>query len=278
VSSLRTIGFIGAGQMALALASGISRTSTFSQASIYATEPNNEAWQRFQTSVPKAQRLNDNLELFQKCECIFLSVKPQIAPVVFAELQHQTFTNHLVVSIVAGLKLSTLQQGIRGTRLVRVMPNTPALIGAGVSAITPDVSATESDRNNVSNLLQSVGETVFVQEELLDSVTGLSGSGPAYVFTFIEALSDGGVRMGLPREVATKLAVQTVLGSAAMMKTTEKHAGELRDQVTSPGGTTIAGLHELERGGFRAVVMNAVEAASKRATELGQSNPASGKR
>src|SRR5205807_6670554 len=155
-------------------------------------------------------------------------------------------------------------------RLIRVMPNTPCLVGASASAYTPGESATAEDTALVDRLLNAVGRAFRLPEHLLDAVTGLSGSGPAFVYVMIEALSDGGVRMGLPRDVATVLAAQTVLGSAKMVLETGQHPGVLKDMVASPGGTTIAGLHALERGGLRAAFMDAVEAATKRATELGK--------
>jgi pyrroline-5-carboxylate reductase len=176
-----------------------------------------------------------------------------------------------VVSIAAGITLRQLAEGLGShCRLVRVMPNTPCLVGASASAYCPGDKATAEDVAVVDCLLNAVGRAFRVPEHLLDAVTGLSGSGPAFVYLMIEALSDGGVRVGLPRDVATALAAQTVLGSAKMVLETNLHPGTLKDMVASPGGTTIAGLHALERGGVRGALMDAVEAATKRSQELGQ--------
>jgi pyrroline-5-carboxylate reductase len=169
--------------------------------------------------------------------------------------------------------LKQLAEGIGAkSRMVRVMPNTPCLVGASASAYAAGEAATEDDLKLVDRLLNAVGRAYRLPEHLLDAVTGLSGSGPAYVYVMIEALSDGGVRVGLPRDVATALAAQTVLGAARMVLETQQHPSVLKDKVTSPGGTTIAGLHALERGGFRAALIDAVEAATQRAKELRMEN------
>jgi pyrroline-5-carboxylate reductase len=176
----------------------------------------------------------------------------------------------LVVSIAAGVRLSTLAEGLgANVRLVRVMPNTPCLVGRGACGFCLGKAATADDGQLVHQLLAAVGIAVEVEEKLLNAVTGLSGSGPAFVYVAIEALSDGGVRAGLPRSAATTLAVQTVLGAAEMVLATGEHPGVLKDRVTSPGGTTIAGLAALESGGFRAALLDAVDAATRRSEELG---------
>jgi pyrroline-5-carboxylate reductase len=191
---------------------------------------------------------------------------------VMAELQGRLSAKQLVVSVAAGVTLTAMAAGLgSGPRLVRVMPNTPCLIGRGASAFALGPGATPADSELVARLLASVGIALPVDEKLLDAVTGLSGSGPAFVYIMIEALSDGGVRMGLPREIATQLAAQTVLGAAEMVLTTGEHPGRLKDQVTSPGGTTIAGVQAMELGGVRGALMSAVEAAARRSMELGQS-------
>jgi pyrroline-5-carboxylate reductase len=188
---------------------------------------------------------------------------------VLQELRHVVTPAHLVVSIAAGISLESLERGLgAGRRLVRVMPNTPALLGEGASGYSLGAHALASDEDVVRSCLLAVGRAYRVPESLLDAVTGLSGSGPAFVYVMIEALSDGGVRVGLPRDIATALAAQTVLGAARMVLETKEHPGVLKDQVTSPGGTTIAGLHALERGGFRAALIDAVEAATRRSAEL----------
>jgi len=185
-------------------------------------------------------------------------------------LQGKIAGEKLLVSVAAGIRLATLADRFgKGLRLVRVMPNTPCLIGQGACAYCLGEHATAEDGQLVKQLLQSVGIAYEVEEKLLDAVTGLSGSGPAFVYIMIEALSDGGVRMGLPRNVATALAAQTVRGAAEMVTVTGEHPGVLKDRVASPGGTTMAGLQALESGGLRAALMAAVEAATRRAGELG---------
>ncbi len=189
-----------------------------------------------------------------------------------AGLRGKFTDNHLLISIAAGVTLTKLEGALPpGARVIRVMPNTPALVGAGASAFALGKSATAADGELAKKLLSAVGIAFQVKESLLDAVTGLSGSGPAYVYQFIEALSDGGVAAGLPRDMATKLAAQTVLGAAKMVLETGQHPGALKDQVTSPGGTTIEGLHELEKGRMRAIVMSAVRAATEKSKKLGQS-------
>jgi pyrroline-5-carboxylate reductase len=204
---------------------------------------------------------------------LLLAVKPQHVGGVLNQLKAGFEDRHLMVSIAAGVPLSTFGQALgSGRRLIRVMPNTPCLVGAGASAFALGGAANADDAGLVEELLSAVGIALEVPENLLDAVTGLSGSGPAYVYQIIEALSDGGVRAGLPRTIATKLAAQTVLGAAKMVLETGEHPGSLKDAVASPGGTTIAGLHALEAGGLRGVLMNAVLAATERSRELGQSS------
>jgi pyrroline-5-carboxylate reductase len=197
-------------------------------------------------------------------------------PAVLAELRSVVTSKHLIVSIAAGLRLSKIAEGLadagrkEALRLVRVMPNTPCLVGQSASGFCAGPHATAQDLQLVEQLLGAVGKAFQVEEKMLDAVTGLSGSGPAFVYVMIEALSDGGVRMGLPRNVASALAAQTVLGAAAMVLSTGEHPAVLKDRVASPGGTTIAGLQALESGGVRGALIAAVEAATKRSQELGQ--------
>jgi pyrroline-5-carboxylate reductase len=202
-------------------------------------------------------------DFFQDHQARAAAVLNEISP-VFAR-------KHLLVSIAAGVATSRLEAALPGrSRVVRVMPNTPALVGAAAAGFSLGKSATRSDGQLVQRLFSAVGVAFQLKENLLDAVTGLSGSGPAYVYQFIEALSDGGVAAGLPRDVATQLAAQTVLGGARMVLETGTHPGTLKDMVTSPGGTTIEGLHELEKGKMRGTVMNAVRAAAAKSKKLGQ--------
>lgn len=254
--------------MATALAKGFIAAGSLSPKSIVACDVIADAGKRF-VEQTGTRTVGTNREVAQQSKIVFLSVKPQQIAQVLSELRDAIQPHHLIVSIAAGVSLKTLANGLsENARLIRVMPNTPALVGYGASAFSRGAKATNDDSAIVQRLLSNVGVAVEVPEKLLDAVTGLSGSGPAYVYQIIEALSDGGVRMGLPRDTATKLAAQTVLGAAQMVLTTGQHPGQLKDAVTSPGGTTIAGLHALERGGLRGTLMNAVEAATNRAREL----------
>ncbi|WP_010587618.1 pyrroline-5-carboxylate reductase [Schlesneria paludicola] len=263
-----SVGFIGAGQMATALAKGFIAAGSLSRESIVACDVVAAAGQRFVEQT--GARLGESIaEVASASSVIFLAVKPQQMSAVFHELRHAMTHDPLIVSIAAGVTLKSMSAGLReDVRMIRVMPNTPCLVGAGASAFARGPKATAADGALVQKLLSNVGLAVEVPEKLLDAVTGLSGSGPAYIYQIIEALSDGGVRMGLPRETATKLAAQTVAGAAQMVLMTGQHPGALKDAVTSPGGTTIAGLHALERGGLRGTLMNAVQAATERAREL----------
>jgi len=200
---------------------------------------------------------------------IFLAVKPNCVMGACNDIMDAKDSGAVIISIAAGITLETLEKALPGRRVVRVMPNTPCLVGEAACGFALGTLATDEDRTLVKTLLDAVGLSMEVSETLLNAVTGLSGSGPAYVFQFIEALSDGGVRAGLPRNVATMLAAQTVKGAAEMVLSTGKHPGQLKDAVTSPGGTTIAGVEALEKGGFRATTISAVTAATKRSMQLG---------
>jgi pyrroline-5-carboxylate reductase len=267
-SDLR-IGFLGAGRMATALARGWLHAGLVMVDRISASDPIPEARSRFAQETGTSS-LEANGAVVQRSDVLILAVKPQSIPLLLAEIRPLLTARHLVMSIAAGVSLSQLAEGLGPERrVIRVMPNTPCLVGASAAGYAAAATATAADCRLVDRLLSSVGKAFSLPEKLLDAVTGLSGSGPAYVFVMIEALSDGGVRMGLPRDVATQLAAQTVFGAAKMLLETGLHAGVLKDQVASPGGTTIAGLHALEKAGFRAAVMDAVEAATRRSAELG---------
>lgn len=263
------IGFVGAGQMARALARGMVRAGQVA-AAIVAHDPAREAAQQFVEEIPGALMVGTNREVLEKSRMIILAVKPQSLAEVAVELAEVPKSDKLMVSILAGVRLSSLCRQLSSPRVVRVMPNTPSLVGCGAAAFALGPGATREDSDQVSRLLGSVGMAFEVEERLLDAVTGLSGSGPAYVYAIIEALSDGGVRVGLPRKIATALAAQTVLGAAQMVLSAAEHPAVLRERVTSPGGTTIAGLQLLERRGLRSALIDAVEAATRRSEELGQ--------
>ncbi len=264
------VGFLGAGKMATALARGWLATGLVGPDRVVASDPDTHARNAFRGST--AQRVTEsNQEVVAASDLLVLAVKPQSMTALLNEIRGDVSERHLIVSIAAGVSLAQLTQGLGADRrVVRVMPNTPCLVGASASGFAPGEHATPEDVTLVERLLGAVGLAYRLPESLLDAVTGLSGSGPAFVYVVIEALSDGGVRMGLPRDVATALAAQTVLGSAKMVLETRSHPGVLKDMVTSPGGTTIAGLHALERGGLRAALIDAVEAATKRSAELGR--------
>jgi len=264
-------GFIGSGKMAGALVRGMIRAGTAKPGSITVSDPIEAARTSLSVETGACSAI-DNQEVANASDVLVLAVKPQSMASVLEELRPAITPDHLMISIAAGISIATLANGL-GTaprRIVRVMPNTPALLGEGASAYCLGPHARPEDDATVRSCLDAVGRSYQVAEPLLDAVTGLSGSGPAFVYVMIEALSDGGVRMGLPREIATALAAQTLLGAAKMVLETGLHPGQLKDQVTSPGGTTIAGLHALERAGVRAGLIDAVEAATKRSAELGR--------
>jgi pyrroline-5-carboxylate reductase len=213
----------------------------------------------------------DNREVARAAEILVLSVKPQILQKVLREVGDQIRPGALVISIAAGVDTETIEEGLaESVRVVRAMPNVPATVGAGATAIAPGRRAGDADLDTARAIFDAVGITVSLDESLLDAVTGLSGSGPAYIFLILEALADAGVKVGLSRRDAQRLAAQTVMGSAKLLLDTDEHPGRLKDMVTSPGGTAIAGLHTLEEGGLRTTLINAVETATKRARELGR--------
>lgn len=265
-----TVGFLGAGKMATALAKGLLRADLVTPKRLIAGDPVSAACSAFGRETG-ATTTASNLEVVKEASVLVLAVKPDQVGSVLNEIRPAFTPDHLLLSIAAGVTLARLESGLGpGARVIRVMPNTPALVGASASAFALGTNASAADGALALKLLSAVGLAFQLKESLLDAVTGLSGSGPAYVYVAIEALSDGGVAAGLPREIATKLAAQTVFGSAKMVLETGVHPGALKDMVASPGGTTIEGLHELERGQFRATLMNAVRAAADRARRLGQ--------
>ena len=271
MSSRLNIGFLGAGKMAAALARGFVRGELVVPREIIASDPFDTARKNFAAEVG-AKTTAANTEVAKFANVLILATKPDQVPAVLTEISGAFTKNHLLISIAAGVTLAKLEGALPvGSRVIRVMPNTPALVSEGASAFALGKNASVADAELAKKLLSAVGVALQVKESLLDAVTGLSGSGPAYVYQFIEALSDGGVASGLPRDIATKLAAQTVLGAAKMVLETGQHPGALKDQVTSPGGTTIEGLHALEKGKLRATVISAVRAATEKSKKLGLS-------
>lgn len=270
MSSGMKIGFLGAGKMATALARGFVNAGLASRDDLLASDPYETARAAFAQDTG-GKVTTTNLEVARACPLLVLAVKPDQVNDVLAEIRPQFTAQHLLISIAAGVPLARLEAALpEGARVIRVMPNTPALVGASASAYATGRAARPEDAALAQRLLSAVGLALAVKESLLDAVTGLSGSGPAYAFLMIEALSDGGVAAGLPRETATRLAAQTLLGAAKLLLETGQHPGALKDMVTSPGGTTIEGLHALERGGVRAALIEAVRAASDKSRKLGQ--------
>lgn len=257
--------------MATALARGWLAAGLVRAEHVLASDPVPQARKAF-ASETGLHATGDNREVVAASSILVIAVKPQSMAALLNDIRSGITPDHLIVSIAAGVPLRQLSSGLGpNIRLIRVMPNTPCLVGASASGYAPGENATAEDISLVDRFLNAVGKAFRVPESLLDAVTGLSGSGPAFVYLVIEALSDGGVRVGLPRDAATQLAAQTVFGAAKMVLETGSHPAVLKDAVTSPGGTTIAGLHALERGGLRAALIDAVEAATRRSAELGKS-------
>jgi pyrroline-5-carboxylate reductase len=264
-----TIGFIGAGNMAEAMIRGLTKGGHIAAERIIASGPRRERLDALAKQFA-IRVTTDNREVARGSNLVVLAVKPQILDRVLREVGDQLSADTLVVSIAAGIDTAAIEEAIApGVRVVRAMPNTPALVGAAATAIAAGKLASPSDLATARALFDAVGITVVLDEAHLDAVTGLSGSGPAYIFLILEALADAGVKVGLSRRDALRLAAQTVMGSAKLLLDTDEHPGKLKDMVTSPGGTAISGLHTLEAGGLRTTLINAVEAATRRARELG---------
>ena len=266
------IGFVGGGRMAEALIKGILEAKLFAPGDVLVFDPDGQRRDHL-AALYKVSVCQSNCEVAVASSNLVLAVKPQVMAAVLEDLAGCVNENHLLISIAAGLPLVLFEERLHANhcRVIRVMPNTPALVQAGAAAISPGAGATSEDISFACRLFEKVGKAVVLEEKYLDAVTGLSGSGPAYVFSFIEALVDAGVKVGLNRQVAEELVLQTVYGSVLLAMQSNQHPAVLRAMVTSPGGTTIAGLHQLARGGFSGLVMDAVEAATRRSEELGRS-------
>ena len=268
MSAPLSLGCIGGGQMAEALIRGISQAGLVPAENIFVAEPNADRVAHLKERY--GIRTGSPAELCANCLTLLAAVKPQIAPAALADYAPHLTGAHLLLSIMAGVTLTRLADYTGGkARLIRAMPNTPALVLAGAAAYSPGPTATADDRELAGRLFGAVGEALEVPESQLDAVTGLSGSGPGFVYLFLEALADGGVLAGLPRPQAERLALQTLYGSARLALESGEHAALLKGRVTSPGGTTIAGIEALEAGGFRGLVMAAVRRATERSRELG---------
>lgn len=262
------LGVIGGGVMAEAIVSRLIAQGNISAEGVLVSEPLPQRGDYLRETYG-VKVTTSNQEVAKTNDLLLLAVKPQIVDRVAEDLRDAVRRDQLIVSILAGVSLKRLQRAFPPVSLIRAMPNTPATVGAGVTAIAPTEQVTSSQLEQAKSIFAAVGEVVEVPESLMDAVTGLSGSGPAYVAIMVEALADGGVAAGLPRAIASQLALDTVLGTARLIKDSKLHPAELKDRVTSPGGTTIAGIAALEKSGFRAALIEAVKAATKRSQELG---------
>lgn len=265
---LNKLGFLGGGRMAEALINGVLSSKRYRPDDIHVADPDRGRLDHLKTRYG-VQIGAVNHEAVGLSDVVVLAVKPQMMVDALRGIR-DVLTKQLVISVAAGITISRMRDVCGpAARIIRAMPNTPAMVGEGITALAIGSNVEEEGVDCACEIFRSVGRVVTIQEPLMDAVTGLSGSGPAYVFLMIEAMADGGVKVGLPRETACLLAAQTVLGAARMVLETGQHPARLKDQVASPGGTTIAGLHRLEQGGVRAVLIDAIETATKRSQELG---------
>ena len=270
----KKLGFIGGGNMAEALLKGLLAASSIGPKDILVSDLLSERLEYLNKEY-KVKTTDDNRKLVQKCDILILAVKPQVVKKVLESFSDLVDSNKIIISVAAGISINFIEDALGSERkknisVIRTMPNTPALVQEGATAICGGEYSTKRDLKVAHYIFKAIGETVDIEEIHMDAVTGLSGSGPAYVFMIIEALSDAGVKVGLSREVSNILTIQTILGSAKLARDGGKHPGQLKDMVTSPGGTTISGLHMLEEGGIRNALMNAVEMATQRSRELGK--------
>jgi pyrroline-5-carboxylate reductase len=261
------LGIIGGGVMAEAILSRLLKFGTYQSSEILVSEPTPQRRDFLQQQY--GVKVTEDNHITAAAPILLLAIKPQIFDRVVSLLPPLT-PSQLVISILAGVTITQLEQAFPQQPVIRAMPNTPATVGAGMTAVSIGSKVRSEQLTITTEIFQTVGDVVEIPESLMDGVTGLSGSGPAYVAIAIEALADGGVAAGLPRTIADKLALQTVLGTAQLMKDSNLHPAQLKDRVTSPGGTTIAGITELERAGFRSALIEAVIAAAKRSQELGK--------
>lgn len=268
ISQLK-IGFIGAGNMAYGIAQGIITSGKVSPSNMIVSAPSMNNLPRFQERGVSITQSNE--EVVQKSSVVFLAVKPHLIPKVLNEISHGVTQQHIIVSMAAGVTIATLEDLLPAeTRVIRIMPNLPCVLLEGALILTSGSFAGEKEETLLKNLLSPCGLVEAGPEHWIDAHTGLSGSGVAFVYVFAEALAEGAVKMGMPSALAQRIAAQTILGAGLLLRDTGKLPAQLKAEVCTPGGTTIHGLHELEKGGVRAAVMGAVEAATERARELGK--------
>ncbi|HHW70444.1 MAG TPA: pyrroline-5-carboxylate reductase [Clostridiales bacterium] len=266
-SDFNKIGFIGAGNMATAIITGLIKEG-INPKDIYVHDIDIDKLNKIKKKF-NIIALDNNVEILKKAKIIFLAVKPHIYPIILDEIKNDITDNHVLISMAAGISTDYIYKILDEEKnIIRIMPNTPALIGEGVIAMCPNKKINSNIFKYVKNLLSCLGEIELIDESLINAVTGVSGSGPAYVFMFIEALADGGVLMGLSREQAYRMAAQTLIGAAKMYMETKTHPGELKDMVCSPGGTTIEAVYALEKHNFRASIIEAVKVCTQRGEEL----------
>ncbi|MFC1827154.1 pyrroline-5-carboxylate reductase [Thermodesulfobacteriota bacterium] len=266
------LGFIGGGRMGEALIQGILKSGIITTENILVSDPVAERRTFLsETYGVKSYDSNEDAKIWSACTTVILAVKPQIMKDVLRAAKNNINDSHLIISIAAGIQSSLIDSKLSGCncRIIRVMPNTPAFVLEAISALCAGPRTTKADLDTAVTIFNSIGKSLVLDEKYFDAVTGLSGSGPAYVFTFIEALIDGGLKVGLNKTDAELLAMQTVLGSVKLAMSSNETPAQLRDMVTSPGGTTIAGLQILEAAGFNGIIMDTIEAATERSKELG---------
>jgi len=269
-----TISFIGAGNMAEAMIKGILRQELVSPQSIFAADPREDRLAYLQEKYG-IRTSTDNHPVAQEASVLVLSIKPQVLPKVMKTIKGDVPEQALVLSIIAGGRISVITSGLAHKAMVRAMPNTPAQFGQGMTMWTTTPEVSEHQRQQAQQILQALGKEIWMDDEgYLDMATALSGTGPAYVFLFIEALIDAGVHMGFSRHIAEEMVLQTLKGSVAVMEEMERHPATLRNMVTSPGGTTAAALYEMEKGRFRTILSKAVFAAYQRSVDLGDASEA----
>ena len=265
----KRVGFVGGGNMGEALVRGLTKTGLIPAEHVMMADVRTDRLEELKR-LYGVTVVADNVTLVRRADVILLAVKPQILGAVLDEIAPAT-PGKLLISIAAGVSTGEIRRHLPpGTRMIRVMPNTPALVLEGATALAYAAGLEDGDMDTARQIFEAVGRVVILDESMMDAVTGLSGSGPAYIALVVEALADGGVRVGLDRKTAMTLAMQTVLGSARLLIETGMHPGQLKDMVSSPGGTTIAGIHTLEIGGLRRTLIDAVERATHRSRELGQ--------